>query len=371
MAKMEKATNEVLEEAGVLEFPAAVSRINSYIYETLESQRNNRSGKVTAEIMGMMKKCMDFITVCLVKAHRDCVSSETKLKTLITHNKAYEALADKFSRSRPTGQLDVSQSAAVSTPKVSRESDFSVIVTSSGEDSLDIIKRDIKGICRSKSDVPVPDDAVVTKAGQLILRVHTRADSERLKEVLVESDNLKDRIKVTVPRRRRERILITSVDPEVSEDLVRKSLSKLVNEASRDEPGDLQKDLDIDIIRRITTKAGKTNWLIGVSKEVSQFVIKRRRICIDLERYRVVEFVPIIRCYNCQTFGHVASKCENPVKCVKCAGDHTIKDCNVLTEMCVNCMVVTDIDLDADHRADSPDCPQFKAYRSDQLAKRL
>lgn len=142
MGKLEKARKEVLDEASVLEFPAAVSKINSYIYEMLESQKN-KSGKVTAEIMGTMKKCMDFIAICLVKAHRECVSSETKLKTLITHNTAYEALADKFSRSRPTSQLDVSRHAAVLSPKLTSESVFIVIVTSSGKDSSDTIKRNI------------------------------------------------------------------------------------------------------------------------------------------------------------------------------------------------------------------------------------
>lgn len=368
MAKLEKATKEVLAEAGAMEFPAAVSRINSYMYETLEAQRN-KGGKVTENIMGIMKKCMDSIAIWLVKAHRDCVSSETKLKTLITHNKAYEALADRFSKS--TGHMDASHQVPVMTSTQQRDSDYSVIVTSSGEETLDNIKKDIKEICRSQVEVPIPGDVVVTKAGQLILKVRSKVDSEKLRGVLVDSAGLKDRIRVSVPKRRLERVLITSVDPEVGEDLVLKSLNKVLNEAGKGVFGDIDIDKDVEIIRCIVTRAGKANWMIGVGKEVAQFLIKKRRICIDLERYRVVGFVPIIRCFNCQTFGHIASKCEKETKCVKCAGEHLLRDCNVDSEMCVNCMSVTDLDIDADHRADSPDCPQFKAYRADQLAKRL
>lgn len=129
---------------------------------------------------------------------------------------------------------------------------------------------------------------------------------------------MKDRDNVSVPRRRLDRILITSVHLEVTEEMVWKSLNKLVNEASSCELGD--SDRDMDIIRRITTRSEKTNWLIEFSKEVSRFVI------IDLERYHVVGFVLMIRCYNCQAFGDVASKCESTAKCVKCAGELTIKN---------------------------------------------
>lgn len=41
------------------------------------------------------------------------------------------------------------------------------------------------------------------------------------------------------------------------------------------------------------------------------------------------------------------------------------------TEMCVNCMAIAEMYLDADHRAESLDCQQFKAYRAEQFAKRL
>lgn len=78
------------------DFLEAVSKINSFLYEALSGQRN-RSGKVTADLMGLVKKCLDAVNLRLVKAHADCVSAQTKLKTIITHNKAYEALVKRFS----------------------------------------------------------------------------------------------------------------------------------------------------------------------------------------------------------------------------------------------------------------------------------
>lgn len=143
--------------------------------------------------------------------------------------------------------------------KMPRASDFSAIVTSFVQDPLDTIKRNIKDICRSNFEVSVPDAVVVTNFGQLILKVKTRSASERLRLVLVDSDNLKDRIKVIVPRRH-NRILITNVDLKVNEEIVRKLVNKLLNEISRFELGDLDKDMHIRGIATKTEKNNCPNW---------------------------------------------------------------------------------------------------------------
>lgn len=66
----------------------------------------------------------------------------------------------------------------------------------------------MKQAWRSNSDAPAPRDVVTTKAGQLIVKLKTKIQSERLKDVLTEAGVLKDKIKVVVPRGRLERFLI-------------------------------------------------------------------------------------------------------------------------------------------------------------------
>lgn len=82
------------------DFLESVSKINSFLYDALSGQRK-RSGKVTADLMGLVRKCLDAVNLRLVKANSDCVSAETKLKSIITHNKVYEALAKRFSGAAP------------------------------------------------------------------------------------------------------------------------------------------------------------------------------------------------------------------------------------------------------------------------------
>ena len=63
----------------------------------------------------------------------------------------------------------------------------------------------------------------------------------------------------------------------------------------------------------------------------------------------------IIRCYNCQKFGsHIARLCTGTRACISCGKDH--EDCKTTeTLKCANC--------EGSHKADSADCPKFKAYK--------
>ena len=44
-----------------------------------------------------------------------------------------------------------------------------------------------------------------------------------------------------------------------------------------------------------------------------------------------------LRCYKCNRFGHVASKCKNKDRCSQCGGDHPRSSCNQSVKKCVSC----------------------------------
>lgn len=77
---------------------------------------------------------------------------------------AYEALAQRFSTVREI--LDDSHHKAdVVKTSHAHDPEYSVIITPSGEDSVDNVKKEGKNIWRGIEDIPTPGDVVVTKAG--------------------------------------------------------------------------------------------------------------------------------------------------------------------------------------------------------------
>lgn len=110
--------------------------------------------------------------------------------------------------------------------------------------------------------------------------------------------------------------------------------------------------------------------MLDVDCETKDRLLAKKRVCIDLERYRIVQFVTIVRCFKCQAFGHMSGRCPGVLTCVKCSGDHNISDCKSSSVRCSNCYF-KDQEADCEHRADSLDCPEYQIYRQSILPKRL
>lgn len=92
------------------------------------------------------------------------------------------------------------------------------------------------------------------------------------------------------------------------------------------------------------TCANKTaaNWLnAGVNILGSHHKVEPKR------RFRVV------RCYHCQSFGHVAKNCNNPAVCRQCGTDHPDMLNCTMPAKCANCH--------DPHPADSKHCPVYAA----------
>lgn len=114
---------------------------------------------------------------------------------------------------------------------------------------------------------------------------------------------------------------------------------------------------------------GKTNWVIDVDEASRKILLNRKSVCIEFERYRIVDYVQINRCYKCQAFGHMSFSCKGVQHCSKCAGDHRVDACTSDFEKCYNCLEAGHTDT-AEHRADSPGCPVYRGLKNDVIANR-
>lgn len=360
MAKVDK----YLEELAEFDFLEAIQKVNSYMYEILEGQQaKSGGGKVTSNILNIVKKCTDYVNLRLVKVHADYVSTQTKLKTMVTDSKAYDALITRrLGASASDSMSEYRKVERVTRPKPTRiDTGFSVLLTPS-EGTVDDIRGELRRFSKDDDDFPKLSDVVATKNGQLVLKVKSKQESVNLVKKM---EALGEKVKITAPQRRRSRLLLLSVDPDIDEAMVLDSVKEvMVSEG-------IDRDREVDVVRKINTRFGKVNWVLDVDMEVFRTLLGRKRICMDFNRYRIVEFLQIMRCFKCQGYGHMSSRCQGDQKCSKCAGDHRLSECTVDTELCVNCVKNEDVDTNTGHRADSPDCPVFRVYRADLMASRL
>ncbi len=64
--------------------------------------------------------------------------------------------------------------------------------------------------------------------------------------------------------------------------------------------------------------------------------------------------IKVVRCYQCQRFGHTSDTCVYEQRCVNCNNCHSLEPCS-LPSRCANC--------DGEHRADSNRCPAYLNIR--------
>ena len=117
----------------------------------------------------------------------------------------------------------------------------------------------------------------------------------------------------------------------------------------------LDKGIELSYIRRLTQRfTGKPIQVVRVKCTENSFgkllntklVINNNTCVIEKER-----LVKVIRCYNCQRFGHIARFCTNVVKCEFCAEGHNIHVTCARDVHCANC--------GGHHPASSSSCPAY------------
>lgn len=391
MGEAAKEFDEWIREVKDSQFQEMLVKLNSKLYEWLDYKRS-KGDKLSNIVTGTIKKVQDYIMLRSVEVMTELVELRTKVTEIQNYTRVLDEIAGKISR---TSVGSATEAGAVEEPRArQRRDDFAVLV-SPIESSMDVefVKQAIKESCRTNKDLPTPGDVVITKNRQVILRMSSKSDTELISSALREEESLKDKVKINVPRKRRERMLILSVDPDIQEDTVKDTLESTLSEVvvgdglyrgltnklnsqkldaqAREVLQELYKETapEVHIIKNIKTRNGKVNWLIDVDRNCRDHLIQRKRICVDFERYRVVDFVSITRCFKCQAFGHYAGTCNRDTHCVKCSGPHILKDCKETEVVCCNCYFENSSG-DCSHRADSPDCPIYKLYRQSLLPDR-
>lgn len=129
----------------------------------------------------------------------------------------------------------------------------------------------------------------------------------------------------------------------------------------------------IKIEKNKTSRMESYNILVEVDGITYKNLMYQRRVNINWQRCRVVDCLDLQRCFNCSGFNHKADKCNSKKACPRCAGDHSLKDCDIKIEKCINCVnmnVKLSLNLDVNHTVWSKECKNHQRM-IDQRRRRL
>ena len=110
--------------------------------------------------------------------------------------------------------------------------------------------------------------------------------------------------------------------------------------------------------------------VLRVSSQLRSFLKNQEdRLLVGLRSVVIYDRLFVKRCFGCQKYGHIRSKCPTPdvVCCSKCGGNHENKICKVTPDKfkCVNCKSAGHSDIS--HSTSSTCCPVFKTERDKLL----
>lgn len=120
-------------------------------------------------------------------------------------------------------------------------------------------------------------------------------------------------------------------------------------------------DADLKVVYIYPPKQDRstTNCIIEVSP-VRKRLQAYKRIYIGFSACGFADYVRIIQCYKCLSFGHYAADCNSEPLCGHCSGKHELRACKNKKSVskCANCVRDQSSVRDVDHSAlDIKKCP--------------
>lgn len=182
-----------------------------------------------------------------------------------------------------------------------------------------------------------------------------KGDEKSVKKIENEfKTKLSENYNIKIPVRKKPRVLIIGMKVKMCEEELVKAL-KCQNEL---------KDCDIKCVHiYLSPKIKCYNAVVEMDSVAYAKVMESTKVSIGWDRCRVYQHASVLRCFNCCGFNHSSRNCTKEKVCVKCAGNHDVKDCKNVENKCVNCCSAKanlKIDLNTNHTASDVNCPVFQ-----------
>lgn len=157
---------------------------------------------------------------------------------------------------------------------------------------------------------------------------------------------------VIIPKLRKPKIRLTNMSDKLTDVDI---LLKLKQQ------NEFLKVAEMKVLHTYEIKNNETfGAIIEVDPKTFNVLITAGEVSIGMNTCKITECINVLRCYKCCGYNHKANLCKNKKACLRCGGEHELKECEAIHSECINCKTVAQrlkLNIDLNHPAWSRVCP--------------
>ena len=225
--------------------------------------------------------------------------------------------------------------------------------TKKSEDVVNVLKKNIN------VTTGLQVSAVTACANQrVVVRLPTRSAAEEVKKAIDGCNGLN----VREARSLKPFVIIRGIEKGLTVSEI-ENLVKTQN-----------KELNLDDVKVCFRKSGGGNLLENVVCRVGPTeygkIMRVGRLFVSMRAVAVEDFCPVLQCYKCLRYGHMAKNCVNRLTCSHCAGNHKKFECPNLAGSAVCAVCKDNKKTEIGHGAMDSICP-IRLLKEEVVKRRI
>lgn len=340
------------------DFRSKYTKLKHLIQDTIRwADSQHKSKKIVNQQLTEIKAKMGAMTDLIISVEQETYFMAGRL----TERANLEQALARDTSEGPQRQRSFAE--MVKTPRIPRVTGGQkviapkVIFVRSENDDLDVneVKEVIKRSVRP-GKLGVNVRRVIKTARGVMIEAENTEQLEKLKTCKELSDK---GLAFDKPKKRQPRLMIYDVDPPEDREVMIEDIYDQNMENTEINLETFKREFKIiHEYKRKDPKDPRVALVVECTAQVRNAIRNRDRIFIGWQSCRLKDYNPLVRCYKCQGFGHVAKYCKNKTVCPHCADGHEQKDCGNKNRpaRCANCLMSK---KDCNHPIGHPKCPEY------------
>lgn len=203
----------------------------------------------------------------------------------------------------------------------------------------------------NKKNIPIEIALSVNNMPEGAVAIECNSKNEQSKVHEKAKKELSEDYVISIPKLRNPKIRVTNLSEKLRDDQIILGIK---------ESNEFAKDSDMKVLNVYEIKYNETfGAIIEVDVTTFDHFMRVKKIAVGRDLCNVTESVNVLRCYKCCGFNHKSNICKNQKACLRCGGQHEMKECRATKYACINCKVANEklkVNIDCNHPAWSRLC---------------